>query len=109
MSGSRAVASRCPRLTGKGDSSRELAGLPAAIAGDKAFRIFCTPELSQHRSDDHDKLIQRARFHLRHARWERVDTLAGPVQTYVYDPDGRRRGTVLLVHGWTSEAAFMTA
>ena len=105
----RPVATRCPRLSEADAGTHELAHLPPAIAGDKAFRIFCTPELSQHRSSDHDKLIERARFHLRHARWERVATPAGPVQTYVYDPDRRRRGTVLLVHGWTSEAAFMTA
>jgi len=74
-----------------------------------AFRIFCTPELSHHRSRDHHQLTERARFHLRHARWERVATLAGEVCTYVYEPDEEPRGTVLLVHGWTSEAAFMTA
>jgi pimeloyl-ACP methyl ester carboxylesterase len=83
--------------------------LPAALAGDKAFRIFCTPKLSHHRTPDHHRLIERARFHLRHARWQRVATPAGEVQTYVYEPDGPRSGTVLLVHGWTSEAAFMTA
>ena len=83
--------------------------LPPALAGDVAFRIFCTPELSQHRTHDHDELTARARFHLRHARWERVPTPAGEVQTYVFEPDGEPRGTVMLVHGWTSEAAFMTA
>ncbi len=83
--------------------------MPAAVAGDTAFRIFCTPELSHHRSHDHHLLTERARFHLRHARWERVSTLAGEVQTYVFEPDAAPRGTVLLVHGWTSEAAFMTA
>jgi pimeloyl-ACP methyl ester carboxylesterase len=31
------------------------------------------------------------------------------VQTYVYEPDGEARGTVVLAHGWTSEAAFMAA
>ena len=87
----------------------DLSRLPAAAAGDEAFRLFCTPELSQHRSDDHHLLIQRARFHLRHARWERVKTAAGDVQAYVFDPDEAPSGTVLLVHGWTSEAAFMTA
>jgi pimeloyl-ACP methyl ester carboxylesterase len=74
-----------------------------------AFRMFCTPELSHHRTRDHHLLTERARFHLRHARWERVATLAGDVCTYVYEPDEAPRGTVLLVHGWTSEAAFMTA
>ena len=107
MSDKRSAATRCPRLSEADDGT--LGHLPPATAGDRAFRIFCTPQLSQHRSSDHDKLIERARFHLRHARWERVQTLAGPLQTYVYDPDRRRRGTVLLVHGWTSEAAFMTA
>jgi pimeloyl-ACP methyl ester carboxylesterase len=31
------------------------------------------------------------------------------VQSYIFEPDGASRGTVLLVHGWTSEASFMTA
>jgi alpha-beta hydrolase superfamily lysophospholipase len=74
-----------------------------------AFRIFCTPELSHHRTSDHHILTERARFHLRNARWERVATPAGEICTYVFEPDEAPRGTVLLVHGWTSEAAFMTA
>ncbi len=97
--------SRCPQVRG----GHKLAGLPAARAGDLAFRIFCTPELSQHRSSDHHVLTERARFHLRHARWERVATPVGEVQAYVFEPDEESRGTVLLVHGWTSEASFMTA
>jgi pimeloyl-ACP methyl ester carboxylesterase len=101
----RARAVRCPKVHG----TPTLAHLPAAVAGDMAFRIFCTPELSQHRSRDHHQLTERARFHLRHARWERVATLAGEIHTYVFEPDAPPRGTVLLVHGWTSEAAFMTA
>ncbi len=102
---SRPTAVRCPR----NGSDADLSQLPAALAGDRAFRIFCTPELSQHRSHDHHILTQRARFHLRNARWERVPTMAGSVQSYVFDPDQTPRGTVLLVHGWTSEGAFMTA
>jgi pimeloyl-ACP methyl ester carboxylesterase len=86
-----------------------LAALPPALAGDAAFRIFCMPELSQYRSADHDILTERARFHLRNATWERVPTPVGEVQAYVFEPDTPRRGTVLLVHGWTSEASFMTA
>lgn len=96
---------RCPQVRGQ----LALGHLPSALAGDMAFRIFCTPELSHHRAPDHDQLIARARFHLRNARWERVPTRAGTVQTYVYEPDAPSRGTVLLVHGWTSEGAFMTA
>lgn len=74
-----------------------------------AFRIFCTPELSHHRTSDHHILTERARFHLRNARWEHVATPAGEICTYVFEPDEAPHGTVLLVHGWTSEAAFMTA
>jgi pimeloyl-ACP methyl ester carboxylesterase len=96
---------RCPQVS----ADRRLIGLPAALAGDMAFRIFCTPELSQYRSSDHSMLTERARFHLRNARWERVATPAGEVQAYVFEPDAESGGTVLLVHGWTSEASFMTA
>src|SRR5919204_6145133 len=100
---SRASRGRPDKIAGS------LAGLPPALAGDIAFRIFCTPQLSQYRSADHDVLTERARFHLRNAAWERVPTPVGEVQAYVFQPDAERRGTVLLVHGWTSEASFMTA
>ncbi|WP_246274461.1 alpha/beta fold hydrolase [Hyphomicrobium sulfonivorans] len=101
----RVAAPRCPMPR----REMHLDQLPPQRAGDLAFRIFCTPELSQHRSADHDLLTARARFHLRHARWQIVPTPVGDVQTYVYEPDGAARGTMMLVHGWTSEAAFMTA
>ncbi len=101
----RVSLARCPKVRGM----PTLAHLPAAAAGDRAFRIFCTPELSHHRTRDHHQLTERARFHLRNARWERVATPAGEVCAYVFEPDQDARGTVLLVHGWTSEAAFMTA
>lgn len=96
---------RCPQVRGQ----RELGHLPPAEAGDLAFRIFCTPEQSQHRTRDHHRLTQRARYHLRDATWQQVATPAGAVQSYMFEPDGEPRGTVMLVHGWTSEAAFMTA
>ena len=101
----RSLALRCPHPR----AATVLDKLPPALAGDVAFRIFCTPELSQHRTHDHDELTARARFHLRHAKWQRLATPAGEVQTYVFEPDCEPRGTVMLVHGWTSEAAFMTA
>jgi pimeloyl-ACP methyl ester carboxylesterase len=101
----RSLALRCPHPR----AATVLGTLPPALAGDVAFRIFCTPELSQHRSSDHDELTERARFHLRHAKWQRLATPVGDVQTYTFEPDCEPRGTVMLVHGWTSEAAFMTA
>jgi pimeloyl-ACP methyl ester carboxylesterase len=80
------------------------------IWGDFAFRRFCTPHLSRHRSTEHDVLVERARFHLRHASAVRVGTSQGNIQAYVFEPDGTDvAGTVLCVHGWTGEAAFMAA
>jgi pimeloyl-ACP methyl ester carboxylesterase len=79
------------------------------VAGARAFRKFCTPELSSCRSIDHDRLVARARFHLLSARAHRLATSVGPVQTYVFEPKGRCTASMLLVHGWTGEAAFMCA
>jgi pimeloyl-ACP methyl ester carboxylesterase len=80
------------------------------LGGAAAFRRFCTPSLSRHRSRDHDQLVARARFHLRQANLVRVATSVGQAQAYVLDPEGAANGdSVLLVHGWTGEAAFMSA
>ncbi len=81
--------------------------LPPALAGDIAYRRFCIPKLSSRRSSDHELLAERARFHLRNADWVEVPTAGGPVQAYVFDPEGAARGGVLIAHGWTSEASFM--
>jgi pimeloyl-ACP methyl ester carboxylesterase len=80
-----------------------------ARAGDLAYQRFCAPKLSERRSDDHDVLVERARFHLRNAEWIRVATSEGPTHAYVFEPDagGAAKGSVLVAHGWTSEASFM--
>lgn len=80
-----------------------------SLAGYLAFRAFCTPGISRHRSSDHDLLVERARFHLRSVPYRLLSTSAGPVRTYVLEPAGRPRAGVLVVHGWTSEASFMIA
>jgi pimeloyl-ACP methyl ester carboxylesterase len=81
-----------------------------ALAGDLAFEHFCTPLLSDKRALDFSRLTRRSRFYLRHAHWRRVQTPHGSLQTYIFEPDREPpRGAVLLVHGWTSEASFMTA
>jgi pimeloyl-ACP methyl ester carboxylesterase len=72
------------------------------------FHIFCTPSLSRHRAPDHEKLVERARFHLQQAEVRKLATSAGDLQTYVFEPEGRCYGSVLIVHGWTGEAAFMS-
>ena len=81
----------------------------AELAGGHAFRLFCTPSLSSRRAPDHDRLVERARYHLRAAGTRRVATRAGEIQTYVLEPDVEPQASVLLVHGWTGEAAFMGA
>lgn len=89
----------------------ELSRAAPWLAGELAYRRFCTPVLSERRTADHALLAARARHHLRRAEWLRLDTPAGRVQVYVYEPDRgiTVRGTVMVVHGWTSEASFMTA
>lgn len=86
-----------------------LARLLPEIAGRQAFIRFCTPSLSSARAVDHDRLVERARFHLRGATAKRLSTSVGNLQTYILEPDGTALGTILLVHGWTGEAAFMSA
>lgn len=91
-------------------ADKRLSGLPFGIAGDAAFKIFCAPELSHYRAPNHPELVKRARFHLRNAEWRRISTPVADIQTYTFEPDrSTAAGTVLVVHGWTSEASFMTA
>ena len=82
-----------------------------AIAGDKAYRLFCRPDLSPHRSAQFDVLVKRARVHLERANWFKVASPMGQLQVYGFDPapDTKPGRNILLVHGWTSEAAFMSA
>ena len=89
--------------------SMSVMGFLPELAGARAFRKFCTPELSTCRSVDHDRLVERARFHLRSARLQRHATSVGSIQCYVFEPKGQSTASVLLVHGWTGEAAFMCA
>ena len=66
--------------------------------------------LSSYRSPDHEALVERARFHLRNAVAETVTTTEGDLQAYVFEPEGGApQASVLMVHGWTGEASFMTA
>lgn len=91
-------------------ADRRFSGLPSAVAGDAAFRVFCTPSISERRAPNHRQLAERARYHLRNAHWKRVVTPVGDIQTYMFEPDRQiAPGIVLVVHGWTGESSFMTA
>lgn len=79
-----------------------------ALAGDLAYLRFCTPRLSERRAQNHQVLINRARFHLRNAVWSWIETPAGRIRVFTFEPESDpTRGDVLIVHGWTSEASFM--
>ncbi|MCH9807120.1 MAG: alpha/beta hydrolase [Alphaproteobacteria bacterium] len=87
-----------------------LSACAPGLAGDLAFRLFCVPRFSEYRTSDHDVLVRRARRHLDGAKFQRVMTHVGEVATYELLPDGGKvRGSILVVHGWTSEASFMMA
>jgi len=89
---------------------RKLSQIAPALAGDLAFRQFCIPRFSDYRTSDHTVLVNRARHHVRHAKFQHISTNVGEVATYEFLPDNQTvRGSILIVHGWTSEASFMMA
>jgi pimeloyl-ACP methyl ester carboxylesterase len=93
-----------------GQMLNSVGALFPGIWGALACRRFCTPLISRQRSHDHDALVERARFHLRNATPLRVATSQGDIQAYILEPSGKPNdASVLLVHGWTGEASFMSA
>lgn len=87
---------------------RLLSQTAPALAGDLAYLRFCLPHLSERRSEDHSQLVDRARFHLRHAEWRRYPMPEGELATFAFHPDSQPAlGSVMVLHGWTSESSFM--
>ncbi|WP_332682826.1 alpha/beta fold hydrolase [Bosea sp. (in: a-proteobacteria)] len=92
-------------------------------AGRAAFRLFCTPPRQPGSDTRSGKAIQGARSRLAPAQRQAVPYACGSVSTYLFEPeaglqDVAQEGlrdeagpapTVILLHGWNSEAAFMTA
>ena len=78
-------------------------------AGDIAFRHFCEPHRSERREAGHTFLVRRARRFLKDATETWIDSKQGPVPVHVFEPETNPpRATVLITHGWTAEASFMT-
>lgn len=78
-------------------------------AGDVAFRHFCEPHRSERREAGHTFLVRRARRFLKDARQLSVASPHGDIPVYVFEPEtGKPKATVLIAHGWTAEASFMT-
>jgi pimeloyl-ACP methyl ester carboxylesterase len=93
---------------------RPLVRVGSAIApqltGDLAFRAFCRPPRADGTNETQRKLIERAAARMDHAESWRLPCEGGEVQAYRFPASaGKSRGTVLLVHGWTGRAAFMSA
>lgn len=83
-------------------------------AGRLAFKAFCTPPRRKQRSPQNGSAVKTAQSRLAGAERHAIPYPCGSVTAYVFEPDGATEfeapaPTVLLLHGWTSEAAFMTA
>ncbi|WP_052769025.1 alpha/beta hydrolase [Aurantiacibacter marinus] len=87
-----------------------LQAVSPRLAGGAALFLFTHPLPPAIRSDAEKRLTQRARRKLVEAEHSMVRAHGYRIATYRFAHSAlQRRGTVLLVHGWTSAAAFMTA
>jgi len=79
-----------------------------AATGRLAFRLFCTPPRPRKRSGNGAQAASAAALRLKQANAWSVPFPCGSAQAYVFEPETVSAGTVVLVHGWTGEAASMT-
>lgn len=78
------------------------------LTGNLAFRVFCTPPRTD-LDEAQRKLVARAEAELEAAERLRLPFEGGVVQAYRIAAQAPSRGAVLLLHGWTGRAAFMSA
>lgn len=81
--------------------------LSPKLTGRLAFRLFCTP-IGRAKPKSHSPAFRRAQALFAQAETRRVSYGCGYIRTFVFDPAGTARGTVLVLHGWTGEAMVMT-
>lgn len=87
----------------------ELSRRSPQRAGDLAYRHFCEPHRSERREAGHTFLVRRARRFLKDAHRHTVPSPHGDIPVYVFEPETDiPRATILVAHGWTAEASFMT-
>lgn len=85
------------------------------LTGNLMFDRFCTPPRAPRLSEGERKASDQAQGRLREARVSDVAYLGrgfpgGTIRTFAFASTGTPpRGTVLLLHGWTGRAIFMTA
>jgi pimeloyl-ACP methyl ester carboxylesterase len=84
-------------------------------AGRAAFKLFCTPPARPAPESRAGKAVAKARSRMDAAIKQAVPYPCGTVSTYLFEPEpglqdgGGPAPTVILLHGWNSEAAFMAA
>jgi pimeloyl-ACP methyl ester carboxylesterase len=100
------------------DVIRPVMGVGSLIApratGRAAFEMFCKPPRARPPAARHAALVSKVERRLDDAERRLVAYEGGTVAVYAYPPLGNwaeaeGRGTVLLLHGWASKAAFMTS
>jgi pimeloyl-ACP methyl ester carboxylesterase len=80
------------------------------LTGNIAFKVFCRPPRPRNFDETQKKMITRAEERIANAEAVRVPFKEGTVQAYCFrTSEQRSRGSILLVHGWTGRAAFMSA
>jgi pimeloyl-ACP methyl ester carboxylesterase len=81
------------------------------LTGSLAFKLFCRPHTPSNLSAEQQQLANAGLMKLGDATPMRIPYADGSVQAYVFTATDANasRGTVILVHGWTSESRYMTA
>lgn len=85
------------------------------LTGNLMFERFCTPPRAPKLSEGERKATDQARDRLRDARiadvaYEGRGFPGGTIRSYMFASESTpSRGKVLLLHGWTGRAIFMTA
>lgn len=82
--------------------------------GRLAFKAFCTPPRAREGTAKRNAVIKATSVRLTGATRHFVTYPCGSVTTYLFEPsnvwpDQPAPKTIILLHGWTSEAVFMTA
>jgi pimeloyl-ACP methyl ester carboxylesterase len=76
------------------------------LAGRLAFRLFCTP-IGHAPVNRKSAGIRRAETLFAKGHTSLVTHGCGYVRTVQFEPEGKSRGTVLVLHGWTGQGLFM--
>jgi len=80
------------------------------LTGNLAFRLFCRPPRIGGLNRTQKRMVESAQVKLSAATTERLAFPGGDIQTYRFKTtETTSRGTILLLHGWTGRAAFMSA